>query len=236
MVRHPQQMVELRGRRGGGHTSAGRSARSRSAPAAHTRLATTGHAIVGRQPAGLGGHGAGEARLGQHPAQRGRQGVRVVVADDDARSATEELDGVRKGGGDDWPAARDGVDQNTGGDLIGGVIGQYDDGRGLDERSQRWRVAVAGVEGHRIRYAAASRLFRSGIAVCLAIGGQNLRVRPAGDQVPRPAGQITAANPSPRSPARCPSPGPAVPTSRGWVCSDASEEGRSGRSRRAGSW
>ena len=70
------------------------------------------------------------------PAQGGRQGAGVVVVDDDARSGTEELDGVRKCGGHDWPAARDGVDQNTRGDLIGGVIGQYDDRRGLDEGRQ----------------------------------------------------------------------------------------------------
>ena len=29
---------------------------------------------------------------------------------------------------------RDGVDQNTGGDLIGGVVGQHNDGRGMDKR------------------------------------------------------------------------------------------------------
>ena len=51
-------------------------------------------------------------------------------------------------------------------------------------------LAVAGVEGHRIRHAAAPRLFRSGIAVCLAVGGEDLRVRLAGDQVLRPAGQV----------------------------------------------
>ena len=61
----------------------------------------------------------------------------IVVVDDDARSATEELDGVRKGGGHDRPATRDGVDQDTGGDLIGGVVGQYDDRRGLDQGRQR---------------------------------------------------------------------------------------------------
>ena len=80
------------------------------------------------------------------PARRGSVSTRrradasasgIVVADDDARPAAEELDGVREGGGDDRPAARDGVDQNTGGDLIGGVVGQHDDGRGLDQRSQR---------------------------------------------------------------------------------------------------
>ena len=89
-----------------------------------------------RQSAGLGGHGSGQTRLRQHLAEGGRHGARVVVADDDARSGTEELDGVRKCGGHDWPAARDGVDQNTGGDLIGGVIGQDHDRRGLDEGRQ----------------------------------------------------------------------------------------------------
>ena len=154
-----------------------------------TRDDRPGH--LGRQSAGLGRHVAGEPRLRQHPAQGGRQRIRVVVADDDARSAAEELDGVRERGGHDWPAARDGVDQHTGGDLIGRVVGQDDDGGGLDEVGQHRNVAVARVEGHRIRDAAAPRLFDSGIAVRLAVGGQHLRVRSAGNQVPRPAGQIS---------------------------------------------
>ena len=49
---------------------------------------------------------------------------------------------------------------------------------------------VAGVEGHRIRYAAAARLFLAGIAICLAVVGKDLRVRLAGDQIVWPAGQV----------------------------------------------
>ena len=49
----------------------------------------------------------------------------------------EQLDGVREGGGDDRPAARDGVDQDTGGDLVGRVVGQDDDG------SDDWTSAVS---------------------------------------------------------------------------------------------
>ena len=52
-----------------------------------------------RQPAGLGGHRAGEARLGQDPAQGGRQRVRVVVVDDDARAAAQ---GARRRAGRRW--------------------------------------------------------------------------------------------------------------------------------------
>ena len=68
-VRHPQQMVEYRGRRGGGHTNAGRSARSRlrqtQIRARHDRPRH-----LWRQSAGLGRHGAGQAWLRQDPAQR----------------------------------------------------------------------------------------------------------------------------------------------------------------------
>jgi hypothetical protein len=112
------------------------------------------------------------------------------MRDDDAGPTGEQLDGVRKRGGHDWAAARDGVDQSTGGDLIGRVVGQDHDGRGLDEGGQHRNVAVTRIEAHRIRDAAAQRLIYSGIAVRFAIGGQHLRVRLARNQVPRPTGQI----------------------------------------------
>ncbi len=89
------------------------------------------------QPAGLGCHGTGDARVGQHPTQGACQRIMVVVTDDDACPAAEQLDGVREGGGHHRPAAGDGVDQNTGGDLVGGVVGQHDHGRGLHQRRQR---------------------------------------------------------------------------------------------------
>ena len=49
------------------------------------------------------------------------------MTDDDARPTAEQLDGVGERGGDDRPAARDGVDQHTGGDLVCRVVGQDDD-------------------------------------------------------------------------------------------------------------
>ena len=136
-VCQPQQMVELGRRRGRGHTSAAPLGEEPVGQTADTRLATTGHAISGANR---------RASAAMEPARRGcvstrrradAMRARVVVADDDARAGTEELDGVRECGGDDWPAARDGVDQNTGGDLIGGVVGQNDHGARLDEGSQR---------------------------------------------------------------------------------------------------
>ena len=124
-------------RRSRGHASARRSCEERSRQTAHTRSATTGHASSGASRRASAAIAAGQTRLGQHPAQGGRQRVRIVVADDDARPAAEQLDGVRERGGDDGPAARDGVDQHTGGDLVGRVVGQDDDGGGLDQRGQR---------------------------------------------------------------------------------------------------
>jgi len=61
---------------------------------------------------------------------------------------------MRKCGRDYRPAARNSVDQDTGGDLIGGVVGQHNHSRGLDKRRQRRDISVAWVEGHRVRYPA----------------------------------------------------------------------------------
>ena len=116
-IGHAQQVVEARRQRDGhGHTSAARSA-SRRFGQAEVRLATTGHAMLGANPARLGGHRPASARLGQDPAQGRRQRVGVVVVDDDAGAAGQQLDGVREGGGDDRPAGGDGVDEDAGGDL-----------------------------------------------------------------------------------------------------------------------
>ena len=84
----------------------------------------------------------------------------------------------------------DGIDQDTGGDLVGGVVGQDDGGRRLGECIQGGNGLVPGVKAHRIRHPAAPRLFDSGDPVRLAVGGENLRVRLAGDQVPRAAGEV----------------------------------------------
>ena len=70
-------------------------------------------------------------------AQGVHQCVGIVVADDDAGAAAEQLDGVGEGGGDDRPPAGDGVDQHTRGDLVLRVVRQDDDGGGLDQRGQR---------------------------------------------------------------------------------------------------
>ena len=46
------------------------------------------------------------------------------------------VDGVREGGGDDRATAGDRVDQDTGADLLGGVVRQHDGCGGLDQRRQ----------------------------------------------------------------------------------------------------
>ncbi len=156
----------------------------------HVRTRDDRPGQLGRESAGLSRHVTGEPRLRQHPAQGGCQRIRVIMADDDAGPTGEELDGVRERGGHNWTAARDGVDQHTGGDLIGRVVGQDDDRGGLDEVGQHRNVAVSRVEAHRIGDAAAPCLFGASVAVGLAIGGQHLRMRSARNQVPRPPGQI----------------------------------------------
>ena len=74
--------------------------------------------------------------------------------------------------------------------MIGRVVRQDDHGRGLDECSQRRNVVVTRIEAHRIRDPATPRLFYQGIAVSLAVGGNDLRVRRARDQISGPAGHI----------------------------------------------
>ena len=94
-----QQMVEVRRRCAVGHTSAGRSARSRSARLRYA-LATTGHAISGANR---------RASAAMEPARRGcvstwrradAMASGIVVVDDDARSAYR---GARRRAETRWP-------------------------------------------------------------------------------------------------------------------------------------
>ena len=111
-------------------------------------------------------------RIGQQLAQRCDQCVGIVVSDDGARAAAEELDRVGESGGDDRAATREGVDQHTGGDLVLRVVGQDDDGSRLDERGELFGGAVHGVEGHRIGDAEAFRLRDKRFAIPLPLRGE----------------------------------------------------------------
>ena len=65
-----------------------------------------------------------------------------------AGSAAEHFDGVRKAGGHHRDAGGHGFDEHAGGDLFTGVVRQHDDVGGADEAIQRGLVAVDGVVPH----------------------------------------------------------------------------------------
>ena len=137
---------------------------------------------------GLGGHRSGQPWLRQNLAQRQRQRIRIVMVDERARTAAEQLDGVREGGGHDRPAAGDGIHENTGRHLVFRVVGQHDQRRRLDHRRQHRGVVVPGIDGHTVRHPGVLRPLDERVAVGLAVGGLDIRVRPTYHQVARPAG------------------------------------------------
>ena len=114
--------------------------------------ATAGHDRSGAKPPALRGHLA-----------RGARGASTTPRTTSASAAAsrcgttipapplEQLDGVRERRGDDRPAARDGVDEHAGGDLVVRVVRQDHEVGGADQPGQRRQVAIGVVERHRSR-------------------------------------------------------------------------------------
>ena len=149
------------------------------------------------------------------------------------------LAAARRRAGRRWrrPVGRgDGVDEDTGGDLIGGVVGQHDDGRGLDAA----RSATAR-RGSRRRSTPSRRRRCAAPARCGRRGRPRRRRRaPSGGSGRRrgsAAGrEVLQATASRRSPARCPCPGRADPRSAGSACPTASTGGVPRERRRRAGW
>ena len=132
MVRHAQQVREHRTGRGPGHATAERAG-DEPLRELDVGLATT--ARPWPEP-GRGPRWPWSRRRADRSAAGTAQSTRASGsswATTVPAPLRQELDGVRERGGDDGSAAGDGVDQDAGGDLVLRVVGQHDDGGGLDE-------------------------------------------------------------------------------------------------------
>src|SRR5260370_41436141 len=85
----------------------------------------------------MAAHPRSQARLAENPVKRVGDALRILTLDQESRAVSQQLDRMRKTGRDHRLPRCDGLDQDTGGNLLQRVIRQNHDVRGADNTAQR---------------------------------------------------------------------------------------------------
>ena len=148
VVGHRQHVPERRQ----GHEATAHFAATRASPSRAYRRATADHDSSGASRRASAAIDAASRGLVRTDRIAVGERFRVTLRHDDAGAARQQLDRVRKGGGNDGSSGRDRVHQDPGRDLIARVVRQHHQVGGLDQLGQRLEIPVGVVEHHVTRH------------------------------------------------------------------------------------